>query len=192
MAYKTVSYSNLNAGDQFTFGTDQQYVKISPRRAAPKGAEYREQEIAIRKNALVMVFVPDPTPEEVLAQRTEAFRHLIERRIRDAQRELDKFAESFSKDAAYALEWADAAYREAARLKVAKAVKEVFECPEQLEDGTPVKPEHRGLDAALDVARRQALRGALWPTNSTSACTNLMSREVTSAWAEFVESDIYN
>jgi len=123
--------------------------------------------------AAIVVARWNELPEVKVEQRVRSFEWRVESALTSAQADLDKFSKNFSEDPAYAFEWADSAMKAAASRKVALHLQAIAK-------------EH-GLDEALNFAHQQALRGARYPSHSTSATTNEMAAYVTAAYAEFVE-----
>lgn len=95
--------------------------------------------------------------------------------IESTTKYLAKFAEDLAKSPSYTLQWSHDAFRYAAKNLVWSQIQ--VACLQ--EDVT--------LDHVIDEARRNALRGAMYPERSTSVVSNLMSQEVTSMWATVLE-----
>jgi hypothetical protein len=82
-------------------------------------------------------------------------------------------------DPAHALSWAENAFRQAGRVRVAAHIKA------NTADETRTRAER--MKYVMDLALGEAMREARYPSSSTSTTSNLMSRYVASAWAEFYE-----
>jgi hypothetical protein len=113
-------------------------------------------------------------PEVKAEMRRKAVEWKLESLLSGADDDLQKWAVSFAENPQYAFEWADRAIQAAARKDVALRLKSIIEAP-----------EHGGHEAALKYAVDQALRGARWPSHSTSGVSNLAKEAVTAAYADF-------
>jgi hypothetical protein len=186
MATKTTKFEALEKGARFTaphIKVDANFEKVTADHAIivnDEGADDPDAEARIRvtRKTDVTIWVPDPTPEELAAQAEERRRWKLEwtrRKLEDwAKLDLAKFRKNLDENPLYAFEWADGAIRDAARYDVAIRLLKVWDHPEG------------GYEEMVDKAREQVLDGARWPSNSTSALTNLVKQEVTKAYAEFV------
>lgn len=113
------------------------------------------------------------------AVREQRLKEMVERRIqslidgwnRDTR---DHFVTSLDADPAYTFEWADNAIRYAVHRGVGLRLKAILEHPEG------------GVRAVINEAKDSALRGARWPSQSTSALTNFCKLQETAAYADFV------
>lgn len=110
-------------------------------------------------------------PEVKARLRHQALVWALESMLRGAKDDVDKFAARFAEDPCYAFEWADAAMEAAAKQWVATRLQTVLEA--------------NGVDAVFEEARREALRGARYPSRSTSQPSNLMAQYKAAAYAEF-------
>lgn len=86
-----------------------------------------------------------------------------------------KFAADIVKSPSYTLSWSGDAFKYAARHQVWSSIEKACVCDE-------VTLEH-----VTEEARRNVLRGAMYPEHSTSPASNLMAQEVTAAWAKALE-----
>lgn len=96
---------------------------------------------------------------------------------------LNRFADSFVKDPANALEWSSDIFAAAGKLQVAVYVLEVL----TMERAEPVTDLAEKLVKSL---KEEALRKARWPERSTSIPSNEMSLSLNAARAEFI-TDLY-
>lgn len=121
------------------------------------------------------------TPEDLEAEVQRALaRYLSEDET--AKSKLIKFAnkiisdtENEKADPLYELGWSNELFKTAAELEVRRALRHAA-----AEEGLT-------LEALHSRCRENALRGARWPSQSSSAMTKAAERELTSAWAEFEE-----
>lgn len=86
-----------------------------------------------------------------------------------------KFMEKFGENPAYAMSWSGDYFRHAAEFEVAHWLKNAFEAGGSLED----------IKTSLV---REVLRGAKYPSRSTSAVSNLMEEENLNARARLLET----
>jgi hypothetical protein len=100
----------------------------------------------------------------------EAFKALIEYRLRTADAALHAFRSTFDENPTHALEWSLGAFEAAAERTVCKAVLRMMEAGET------------SWTIAAEV-RRSALQGARAGSRSTSPASNLIEQCTTSAWA---------
>ena len=96
----------------------------------------------------------------------------LDRTVRFQDEKVATWRKKFDSDPAYAFECASQVAEAAAKAQVYRLIIALT-----LEAG-PFK--------ALDRATEEALRGARWPSHSTSPMANLMHEAQTAAWAEFV------
>lgn len=89
---------------------------------------------------------------------------------------LAKFRASLDDDPFNAMEWGMSAMEAAAKKHVAEYLLEVIEL--------------NGINTSFKIAQEEALRGARWPTHSTSPTANIMSQAKTAAFAEFVSHEL--
>lgn len=175
---KQVRFDELQVGADFTcsYIGGAVYKKVSAKKAAlPSGTVL---ETIFKGSAPVQITVPDPvppTPEELAAQRAKRVETRLYNMSAYAQDAIDKFRANLVENALYAFEWSDDAIMAAARLDVTTRLKNILAHPEG------------GLDKTIDYARMEAMRGARYPSHSTSALTNFVRQCTTAAYAEFVE-----
>lgn len=110
-------------------------------------------------------------PDVKAENRRTAFHWTLESMIRSAKEDVTAFAAKFAENPCSAFEWADGAMEAAAKLDVATRIKSVFEA--------------EGREVAVNVAQIEALRGARYPSHSTSQAANAMAQYKTAAYAEF-------
>lgn len=96
-----------------------------------------------------------------------------------AQAKCNQFAKSFAEDPAYALEWGNDVFKNAARLKVAKMLVLSFTPL----DGRPSCTIEQARETLLD----RVMHKARFPAQSTSATSNLMEQFETAAYAEALD-----
>jgi hypothetical protein len=100
----------------------------------------------------------------------DAFKALIEYRLRSADAALHAFRVKFDEAPAHALEWSLGAFDAAGERVVCKAVLRMMESGDT-------------STAIAARVRREALQGARAGSRSTSPASNLMEQCTTSAWA---------
>lgn len=114
-------------------------------------------------------------PEVQAANRLRMFTWKLDSLTSGADKTLAQFAERLVRNPLDAFQWSDGAIEAAARKDVALYLKNVLEHPEG------------GLDAAIAKATEMALRGARYPSHSTSAISNLCEQAKTAAFADMAE-----
>lgn len=179
MATKIVSFKSLAAGDRFQFdGESASRVKVSSRRhEAISGGD----RCAVAPSTLVVVTYDDRTPEQIATDEREHRRAYGLRRVARAVEEVERrtaekmaaFIEKLAVNPFYALEWSTDLYDVAATAKVHAFVKAA------LADGV-------ALDEVVASCRAEALRGARFPSRSTSPAANLAAQSLVAAYAAFV------
>jgi hypothetical protein len=92
-----------------------------------------------------------------------------------AEEKIKEFHEKFLENPSHHLEWAGNLFEQAAKLEVYGRVL-------QLKGQRPV-PDDEVVQHFSDFARDAAIRGARWPSRSTSPLANLSDQAKTSAWA---------
>jgi hypothetical protein len=117
-------------------------------------------------------------PDVKAEQRRQSIDWTIEGLLRCAKDDLATFSARFAENPLYAFEWASGAIEAAAKQHVALALKAIVERPGD---------EFGGHENAVKYAVREALRGAKWPSHSTSAVSNLANEAKTAAFADFAD-----
>jgi hypothetical protein len=112
-------------------------------------------------------------PEVKAENRKRSIDYTLRNLIEDADRNIADWTERLAKNPCDAFEWSDGAMQRAAEKEVALHLKAI------------VESEKGGIDQAVAYAVEQALRGARWPSHSTSTITNVMAEFKTAAFAEF-------
>ena len=97
----------------------------------------------------------------------------LERTAENAEKEVAKFASDLAEDAADAMRWADGPMAAAMKAAVIRKFLMIV--------------DNYGPDAALRSAHDEAMRGAKFPSQSTSAASNFTERAATAQWAELTE-----
>lgn len=133
-----------------------------------------------------------PTPDEAAEEAVGELRRWLERSEEANRDELITFAEKVrvaaadpAADPTYDLGWAQSRFDAAGRLWVARIIaQEVGSTgPGTVTHGAAAKV----IDALLEKARYEVLRGARSPGRSTSATSNLINEARLAAWADAVE-----
>jgi len=99
--------------------------------------------------------------------------------VDSTQAKLDKFAEDFAKDPAYALSWGNDTFANAARLRVLKQIVAA------LEEGTAT------ADNIRDTMMDRILHKSKYPAQSTSPTSNLIEQYELAACAEILSDMKY-
>jgi hypothetical protein len=170
----------------FIGANDQKYLKTSARKFAPmtenSGPRMSEQALwTFGMSTIVSIEVPEPippTPEEIDAKRERTMRRTIQDSFTNSKHEFESFKKNFEKSPVYAFTYStDRCMQAAAKYEVAAMVESIL------------NSDKGGLEAAISEARHRALRGAVYPSFSTSPTSNLVEMFRTQAWAEFVARD---
>ena len=107
---------------------------------------------------------------KTLAQARAYFQHNLE----TSERNLAEFQKKLDRDPAYALEWSQAAFTDAARVRLCKAVLvDLSDCEDELI-----------VERIQSHLTQQALNEARRPARSSSVTGNLMAQEWASVCAE--------
>lgn len=110
-------------------------------------------------------------PEVVRKHKIEALQWELDRAL-EYQSDIVNFAERLANDPLYAFSYGESALQAAAKVTVAKTLKEVLAA--------------HGYEAAMEYAMEQTLNGARYPSHSTSALSNLAKEYETAAYASFI------
>lgn len=133
-------------------------------------------------------------PEVKEAQRMRAAMRWIDAKLKDRSslRGLADALGDENQDPAYALSWAENAFRVAGKVSVAYKLRAILteEEPKTKADGSTITPDDR-LAYARETAMREAMREARYPSSSTSTTSNLIARYVAAAYAEFYDDTKY-
>lgn len=100
--------------------------------------------------------------------------------VANGQKELIKFSKNFIERPDYALEWGDQMFKDAAKMFVYKQVAELVADTNNMTD-------EQMLDRLTKVIQNEIIRGARFPSHSSSQCTNLMATYKLAAWADVGE-----
>lgn len=133
---------------------------------------------------VVVVTLPDPTPEEVAAKEAEDARMRIEwaRRglvngIEACEGKLARFTERLANNPHDAFSWGQETAEAAGKLFAYKRLLALF--------------DDKGCEAAREYALREALSGARNPQHSTAALSNIVAEAVTTGYAEFASRSLF-
>lgn len=129
-------------------------------------------------------------------RKLSAVRFEADYQIRNAESAKEKLKTDIDRDFASALEWSREAFEVAAREKVANVVlqilnQEKFQRPGPDPDGEPAYYEPSAVERLAYLTKHveyEAMRGARWPSFSTSPTSNLTGIYQTSAWASVLAS----
>lgn len=113
-------------------------------------------------------------PDVAAARDLESFQWAVRSMVSGAQEKIDKFILRMQVNPSDAFSWSNEAMDAAARLEVAARIKHGFDSGMSLDD---IRKE----------LRNQVLRGAKFPSSSTSMPTNLMAQYVLAATASLVD-----
>lgn len=102
--------------------------------------------------------------------------------VRTGERGMKEFAVKLSKDAAYAFEWSNNAFKDAAKVHVGKTLQAWIEMKNGKTLEEYVEQEH--ADVIMEEVNRTVVRAARWPERSTSVQSNVMKQEIAAVWAE--------
>lgn len=133
----------------------------------------------VARDAYVRAFVDaqqlahNALPEVKAAYMNESIAWHIEAALRGTASDIKKFKEAFDGDPEYAFRWADKAMDAAAVQNVYLRIKGA------------VDRKDCSLDQLLKNVTDEALRGAEFPSSSTSSASNYMAKASTSAYAQF-------
>jgi len=97
--------------------------------------------------------------------------------VASGEKELEKFAKNLQERPDYALEWGDKAFHDAAKVFVYKQVAELVAATDNLTD-------EQMLERLTKVIQSEIVRGARFPSRSSSHCTNLMATYKLAVWAD--------
>lgn len=108
------------------------------------------------------------------------------KKIARLERDLAEWAEALIEDPRHQLEWAQGAFTTGCKLTVAReALAWLSEDDPRIED--PEEAAAASIETLQDRAQKEALRGARFPSFSTSPTSNLTSTLMASEWAELAE-----
>lgn len=186
MATQTKYFTDLKVGDEFQMDQDgQTYRKQSPRKAI--NTIQRNQSayngFAVRAHQVVTITTPDPTPEELAAQRLKVLNWTLEciaDRGVHAQNEFHEKIGGKTLDGWHgAFTWGGTIEKQmnaAAQYEVATKAREILNHAEG------------GIDALVKHATDKAMKYARYNSHSTSPVSNLIEEYRAAAWAEVAEA----
>jgi hypothetical protein len=174
MAITKTVFSNLEIGTKFTLADETvEHVKVAETRGSYTDLNGKPATAHIKKTAVVSVFRPDPTPEELAAQQDRWVRRFFKSEIESTLEIIQKFKDNLEQNPAYAFEWCDLAAEAAAKMDTYVRLQSLY--------------EDQGLDVTYNEAMKMALQNAKYPSRSTSVMTNYAKECKTAAFAEFAE-----
>lgn len=177
MAYKTVKFADMTVGTQFRLAIDgQDASKITPRRAFNLA---QQATFPLGASVKCLVWEADPTPEELAAGRREWLRRRLEEMKRGSAGAIESFRAKLEQNPLYAFEWADRAIDAAAELEAGTRLMAVLDNDKHATDTDAV-------NVTIKMAREEAMRGARWPSRSTSPVSNAAKAALVSAYAGLV------
>ena len=130
-------------------------------------------------------------PQDKATRSVNVF-HTVTRRLEgdleQANVKIAQFAEKLVKDPDYTMRWADDAFAYAASVNVLKFALNFLKGDEAIKM-TLTTPYGglRALEVLRDHAQKELIRGARFPSRSTSFCTNEMAVCALAAWTEVLD-----
>ena len=115
-------------------------------------------------------------------KKLEILKRHIESNIEYAEKNIAAWSEKFNSDPAYALEWAESVFTDAAKLKVSQWIKISIEY-----DEANNVSEQDILDDVHKMTMNKVLSHGRYPAKSTSVPHNVMDREYLAAWSSYAE-----
>jgi hypothetical protein len=180
MAYDRRQFHDLAIGDSFRLVPSDDAVELvrTGKRSALRLSDRVSE--TLRPTEGVFVYVPDPTPEQLLAQRIEGFTYTLDHMIATSQATLDEWRAKLDKDPLYAFEWADRAFEAAAQFSVATRVRTMLTTMTETTFG-------EAFENVIEMLRDETLRGAKYPQRSTSPSSNHAAQVRLAVYATLVD-----